>query len=165
MRDDRGHRFKMVPDAKKALADSDSPVCVRAETLLPWPIRVFNILVGIAACIFLFVCLFSCIGPWLLPAKIDTISDYPGWIAILILLCFVAAGVGGMVMPFYLNFPNRWNRRAAKEIRWCMRCAYSLEGISAEADGCTVCPECGAAWELPEQNEHDVQAGDGAHSG
>lgn len=28
----------------------------------------------------------------------------------------------------------------------CGSCAHDLTGLSAEADGCRVCPECGAAW-------------------
>ena len=32
----------------------------------------------------------------------------------------------------------------------CASCGYSLKGIHADADGCTVCPECGAAWKLPD---------------
>lgn len=30
----------------------------------------------------------------------------------------------------------------------CASCAYPLVGLQVEADGCTVCPECGAAWRL-----------------
>ena len=30
----------------------------------------------------------------------------------------------------------------------CASCRYSLAGCQAEPDGCTVCPECGAAWRL-----------------
>lgn len=30
----------------------------------------------------------------------------------------------------------------------CASCGYLLSGCEAEADGCTVCPECGAAWRL-----------------
>jgi hypothetical protein len=30
----------------------------------------------------------------------------------------------------------------------CIGCGYSLEDLPCEADGCTVCPECGAAWKL-----------------
>jgi hypothetical protein len=33
----------------------------------------------------------------------------------------------------------------------CPGCGYELEGVPREADdGCTVCPECGAAWRPPE---------------
>lgn len=28
----------------------------------------------------------------------------------------------------------------------CAACAYRLDGLTPEADGCVVCPECNAAW-------------------
>ena len=31
----------------------------------------------------------------------------------------------------------------------CPGCLYSLAELPTETDGCTVCPECGGAWELP----------------
>lgn len=30
----------------------------------------------------------------------------------------------------------------------CPQCGYDLGSLRPEADGCTVCPECGAAWRL-----------------
>jgi len=30
----------------------------------------------------------------------------------------------------------------------CGACTFSLAGLGPEPDGCTVCPECGAAWKL-----------------
>ncbi len=35
----------------------------------------------------------------------------------------------------------------------CPSCAYNLAGISAQPDLCTLCPECGAAWRLPERKD------------
>jgi len=35
----------------------------------------------------------------------------------------------------------------AKE--YCPSCGYRLVAAPPEGDGCTVCPECGAAWRLP----------------
>lgn len=32
----------------------------------------------------------------------------------------------------------------------CGSCGYELRGIAPEADGCTVCPECGGAWRVDE---------------
>jgi hypothetical protein len=29
---------------------------------------------------------------------------------------------------------------------YCPACAYGIDTIRPEHDGCTVCPECGAAW-------------------
>jgi hypothetical protein len=31
----------------------------------------------------------------------------------------------------------------------CPACGHSLTGLAPESDGCTVCPECGAAWKIP----------------
>ena len=45
--------------------------------------------------------------------------------------------------------------RAAKARRTCAACGYDLQGCRPDegetppADGCTTCPECGAAWRLP----------------
>lgn len=30
----------------------------------------------------------------------------------------------------------------------CPACAYRIAGVPPEHDGCTVCPECGAAWRM-----------------
>ncbi len=34
---------------------------------------------------------------------------------------------------------------------YCPSCGYRLVSARPEGDGCTVCPECGAAWRLPEE--------------
>ena len=31
----------------------------------------------------------------------------------------------------------------------CAACAYRIDEVVPEQDGCTVCPECGAAWRMP----------------
>lgn len=31
----------------------------------------------------------------------------------------------------------------------CGSCGYDLAAVEPEADGCRVCPECGAAWRIP----------------
>jgi hypothetical protein len=31
----------------------------------------------------------------------------------------------------------------------CLACGYDLTGLAPDPDGCTTCPECGAAWQLP----------------
>ncbi len=33
----------------------------------------------------------------------------------------------------------------------CGSCGYWLQGLRAQGDGCTVCPECGSAWRLAEK--------------
>lgn len=40
--------------------------------------------------------------------------------------------------------------RAARRLGLCWSCGYDLRGMTPDPDGCTVCPECGAAWRLPD---------------
>ncbi len=35
-----------------------------------------------------------------------------------------------------------------RRCRLCANCGYEMGRIPAEPDGCTICPECGAAWRL-----------------
>ena len=35
----------------------------------------------------------------------------------------------------------------------CPNCDYQLAGLPPAPDGCTVCPECGAAWKLAQPHE------------
>ncbi len=47
----------------------------------------------------------------------------------------------------------RWHgakmvRRAYLAGSVCPSCGYSLAGLPAETDGCTVCPECSGAWRV-----------------
>jgi hypothetical protein len=36
-------------------------------------------------------------------------------------------------------------------INQCGACGYNLNATATASDGCTVCPECGAAWKLPKR--------------
>jgi hypothetical protein len=38
--------------------------------------------------------------------------------------------------------------KACLEFGHCPACAYRVHGAPVYGDGCTVCPECGAAWRL-----------------
>jgi len=55
-----------------------------------------------------------------------------------------------------------WNKSVAPEYenvliskKLCPACVYSLDSLTPEPDGCTVCPECGAAWRLPEAKSNE----------
>jgi hypothetical protein len=68
----------------------------------------------------------------------------------------IALGLGTWVYAF--THPRRMDRlvrrlRVERARVWdhgtaCRGCAFDLSGIVAEADGCTVCPECGGAWRV-----------------
>ncbi|MEM9167145.1 MAG: cytochrome C oxidase subunit IV family protein [Planctomycetota bacterium] len=39
--------------------------------------------------------------------------------------------------------------------RRCASCAFDLSNLLPQPDGCTVCPECNAAWRLPEHTKQE----------
>lgn len=41
-----------------------------------------------------------------------------------------------------------WLKRYQSAQGRCQACDYDLTSLSADPDGCTTCPECGAAWRL-----------------
>ncbi len=53
-------------------------------------------------------------------------------------------GAGGVTVAV----EDRAAIRAILSMRVCLKCFYDLRGTPARADGCTVCPECGATWRL-----------------
>jgi len=52
----------------------------------------------------------------------------------------------------------RWQCAFLINVGRCPSCGYELRALPPADDGCTVCPECGAAWRLPE--EHPAEPGD-----
>lgn len=60
----------------------------------------------------------------------------------------------------------RWIGSGMIGIGWCAACGYCLSGLVVETDGCTVCPECGAAWRLPgDPRSEESQSAQDAHAG
>jgi ribosomal protein L37AE/L43A len=55
------------------------------------------------------------------------------------------------------SYRNRAHDVTSRMIRAqrCPACAYPLTDIDPEADGCTPCPECGAAWKLNDPSYAD----------
>lgn len=133
------------------LEDSNSDVSVKTIELLPAPLRWVVQSFWVIGTVVLVAIVLNCVGAFVLGA--DIVSSLSAWILFPLFLCFVIVPVLGIAVPFLLNMPNPWNRRAAKIVRRCFACAYSLDGITVEQDGCTVCPECGAAWKLESKDE------------
>lgn len=52
-----------------------------------------------------------------------------------------------MVIHFRVFKP--WLKQYELAIGRCRACNYNLENLTPDPDGCTTCPECGAAWKLP----------------
>lgn len=60
-------------------------------------------------------------------------------------------GLLAVLVPFALWLSGALDRGAATLCvrgRICPSCGYALENLDPAPDGCTVCPECGAAWRL-----------------
>ncbi len=62
------------------------------------------------------------------------------------LLLVLIAGFVGLTLHEHSRHAIRRCARALLEERRCPSCAYDLQGLAPAPDGCTVCPECGAAW-------------------
>ncbi len=67
-----------------------------------------------------------------------------------LLMAFVASG--GWLFRAARTFPDRAAARLLDRGR-CPTCMYDLSALTPERDGCTVCPECGAAWRRTSASE------------
>lgn len=110
------------------------------------------------------------------PLVRSLVSSRPGrWIlllvAVLVTIGWMTAEFGPQVLAFTLFSPVsstiillicvagvasvNWIRERAELIKRsnvragrCPACAYPIGELEPEADGCVVCPECGAAWRV-----------------
>jgi predicted Zn-ribbon and HTH transcriptional regulator len=59
---------------------------------------------------------------------------------------------GGLVAFAILSAARRMDVARANALfikhKVCVCCGYELKSLPEEADGCVVCPECGAAWQF-----------------
>lgn len=57
-----------------------------------------------------------------------------------------------MIAALKIFAPSMWRDRLRRQLymRRCPTCDYLLQAMTSQPDGCTVCPECGAAWKIPE---------------
>ncbi|MFK7884313.1 MAG: hypothetical protein AB8F26_09065 [Phycisphaerales bacterium] len=73
---------------------------------------------------------------------------------LMIRLTLLMAPIGGLLSGVFFGFFASgyiWKsttdaRDAMLEYDLCPHCAHGIGSIPSEPDGCTVCPECGAAW-------------------
>lgn len=79
-------------------------------------------------------------------ANLTGISSLLEWIFVYSAVILIAL----MASRFQFKPMLAWLAERRLERAECAACTFPLDGLSAEADGCTVCPECGAAWKLPE---------------
>lgn len=69
-----------------------------------------------------------------------------------LVILMVAVSMGQIVSMFRYRAMLEWFRDRRLHECMCGTCEYDLNGVRPESDGCTVCPECGAAWKLNPQN-------------
>lgn len=75
---------------------------------------------------------------------------FPGQMGMAVSLALVMAavfGCGVYFQPDPIPSPEEAGQ-LLRECRLCLACGYDMNGCKVENDGCTVCPECGAAWRL-----------------
>ncbi|MFN7019700.1 MAG: hypothetical protein ACK4WH_00045 [Phycisphaerales bacterium] len=141
--DDRGRAVAVIYPSSLAVGSSDldrAPIMarflrgvIRAESERITPGRV---VLGVVVCIVLLV-----ISSWVRRA----IPGAPP-------MTGVAVFVGGLIaMALVSRAQTRQTHggllsATAVSAGLCGSCGYSLGNLSAEPDGCLVCPECGAAW-------------------
>jgi len=72
----------------------------------------------------------------------------------------ILVGIGLLAAAVASPIQNRRRRhRMAAQLAWfseCLVCAYPLAELEPEPDGCTVCPECGAAWRISPQTSAEA---------
>lgn len=78
-------------------------------------------------------------------SPIDARSFIAGLVVALGMMVLVVLPLGTRLVRHRLG-PDI--REAVLDQGFCPSCAYRLEGVPPEADGCTVCPECGGAWRV-----------------
>jgi len=83
------------------------------------------------------------------------IPSFVRFVSSLSTLSWLVAALQGVLVPvtmtpFLYWSARRMRARVARLIiaeDHCATCGYSLRGVQPEPDGCTVCPECGSAWD------------------
>ncbi len=71
-----------------------------------------------------------------------------GSIKVFIFYLVMFGGIMGGYLSLYAWRSPRHAIRAMTDAGLCPSCAYRIDEIGPEPDGCTVCPECGAAWRI-----------------
>ena len=87
-------------------------------------------------------------------AIIESLQGLPDWAVIVIPLAAILTIVF-LISREVTESDFRQRRTHALDASLCPACWYDLAESPIEPDGCCVCPECGAAWRLPENDHND----------
>lgn len=93
--------------------------------------------------------MFALFAEWFPAASARDIST-PALVLIVAYPMIGMWGGGLFLWPMYRRYVVPHAIRRTLLSRLCPACEFSLRDLLPQADGCTVCPECGAAWKIPE---------------
>lgn len=94
-----------------------------------------------------------------------TPSRFPlpeSFLLVLALASAIVIGLTGLFLPYAAiwfwswRFGRRALARSMLKRGFCPACKYAIATVHPKTDGCTVCPECGAAWKLNAPNSERV---------
>ena len=139
VRDDRGQKLPRSTDARPnyALLPRETRKAVERAWWVDW--RAGLVGAGFA------------VGFFLVQAAARKIAGAMGVSGVIAtaLIAF-AAGIPVIYATIIVLVPRllRKHIRVARSVGYCASCWYPLRDVRTAMDGCTVCPECGAAWRL-----------------
>lgn len=144
--DDRGRRVKAlnIYDSRNTTVDSEAFPTTEHE-LIQRHVEWFtgsNFLRGVAMLVLLAAVLIldsTPVGSW---------TSWPRTLAhsgVIVTFCFLYILA---IEPLIGRREANFVRGVMLRRRRCASCGYSIDGFKPDEDGCTVCPECGAAWNL-----------------
>lgn len=141
--DARGRKWEAC-DVRDAIAASGLS---REQLVLPGQTTPFyqGLLLGGTLIVFL----------WWLVAKLffPMLLDIPLWslsgLTLYGLLFFVPGTIFGIELARNGWHSPRYAIEAMTHAGLCASCGYRINSLQPDSDGCTVCPECGAAWRMP----------------
>jgi hypothetical protein len=145
--DDRGHPVRLMNPAAVA---TDRRFCgtdrddLRSELLMPARhVQVILVLASIPGFVL------AVLGTF----QVNSGNRLIGWVG-------VATGAIILFVPgFWWHYTHRGGLRMVAVLRkhcLCSCCGYDLRKTPIAGDGCTVCPECGAAWRLENRTIADA---------
>ncbi|GJM18987.1 MAG: hypothetical protein DHS20C14_12000 [Phycisphaeraceae bacterium] len=136
VRDDRGTRVRVlsVDQVDGVLRRSGSFGSVNRYVRLGWRVFAERYVVSILAPMGVFV------------ALIVLMLIMEWWRSSLV--PWAVFGLSGLFFVVFAMVPTRSLRGVTRRLGVCWSCGYDLKGLPAAADGCVVCPECGAAWRV-----------------
>lgn len=145
--DDRGRRHPLASsDITPGGGDPERAERLRRASLGPRePVSRTEIVRGIRCGLLAIPVL---IAAALVPAFVAFKTNLPWWGKILVPIPASVVATLLMIALVRRVAPRRIARDMVRA-GYCASCGQDLTGLEPHEDGCTVCPECGAAWRVP----------------